>query len=121
LLLATSAFGAWRMSAYRAAEAAPLSRAAGFMAAHSPSAVYADGEWANSAGYYLRGLHKEPYYLGTGHGKGFLRPFGKVETAVKLPRACAVAAASATLPQRLVVLKPDILEMPGQAVVYCFK
>lgn len=123
LLLSTSAFGAWKMSAYRAAEAAPLPRAAGFMAAHSPAAVYADGEWANSAGYYLRALHKEPYYRAGGKGEGFIRPFGTLASAGKLAGACAVEdrAAGAALPPRLLNLKPEALELPGRAVVYCFK
>lgn len=122
LLLSTSAFGAWKMGAYRAAEAAPLAQAADFMAAHSPSAVYADGAWANSAGYYLRGLHGEPYYRVAVRQEGFVRPLNGISLAKNISGACAVAGASgAALSPLLAGLKSDVLEIPGQAVVYCFK
>lgn len=123
LLLGTSAAAAWKMNAYRAAEAAPHREVAAYLAGRSPSAVYAVDDWANSLGYYLRPGRKIPYYAQAGGEGGFIRSPEEALPAGPFPGSCLVADLSAGggLPPGLLRYKKDSLEIPGRAGVYCFK
>ncbi len=129
-LLLTSAGASWKMSAYRAAEAAPHRLLAGYFKDRSPSVIYADGEWGNSLGYYLSDKHNEPYYRKRGSADGFLRPLAVFPGP--LPGSCAVLdrpAVAATgssgelssAQQRLKPASRDFFIIPGGPEIYCFK
>lgn len=123
-LLATSALASWRMSVYRAAEAAPLRAAAAYLAVRSPSAVYAGGSWGYFLGYYERRRHREPYYLPSGSGEGFIRPLGAAPHGAGLSGTCAVAdlgPGGTGLPLFMRGLPGESMEIPGALGVYCFK
>lgn len=129
-LLLTSVGASWKMSEYRAAEAAPHRLAAGYFKDRSPSVIYADGEWRNSLGYYLRAAHREPYYRGKGAADGFIRPVGKAVLAGTFSGSCAVLGfpaagqAESTASFALRGLNPgfrDLYAVPGGPEIYCFK
>lgn len=131
-LLVTSVGAFRKMSAYRAAEAAPFRLAAEYLKSRSPSAVYANGAWGNALGYYLRDKHKEPYYRGQAAGEGFIRRLEKAWPAVPPAGSCAVTEARAGNPgdnnDRLSpdALRPgkdaaDRFEIAGAAWIYCRK
>ncbi|MDO8806542.1 MAG: glycosyltransferase family 39 protein [Elusimicrobiota bacterium] len=131
-LLLTSAGASWKMSAYRAVEAAPLKSAAGYLTGRSPSAIYADGNWGNSLGYYLREIHKQPYYRGAGAAGGFIKPLDEAASAAALSGACAVTGSSdgnspwdnsgpSPALLRLGNKPADIFIINPGAKIYCFK
>lgn len=116
VLLAGSAAASWKMSAYRRAEAAPLKAAGAYLAARGPARVFADGEWANAARYYLRSLYGEPYY-GAPDG-GSVRPLAEAAAPGRASGGCLVAGPGRRNPAAGV---GSALELPGGAAVYCFK
>lgn len=129
-LLLTSAGASWQMSGYRAAEAAPHRLAAGYFEGRSPSVIYADGEWMNSLGYYLRVGHREPYYRAKGAADGFIRPVGKAVLVGTFSGSCAVLGfpaagqAESAASSALRGLNPgfrDLYAVPGGPEIYCFK
>lgn len=130
-LLLTSVAASWKMSAYRAAEAAPHKLLASYFANRSPSVIYADGEWRNSLGYYLLAEHHEPYYGKKGAPDGFIRPVAKVTLAGVLSGSCAVLDIPVgslrgdidTLSPELRRLKAghgNLFIVPGGPEIYCF-
>lgn len=131
-LLLTSVGASWNMNVYRETEAAPLKSAAGYLTGRSPSAVYADGNWGNSLGYYLRDKHKQPYYRGAGAAGGFIKPLAEAASAAALSGACAVTGSSdGNSPGDNSGLSPALRRLeekpahifivnPG-AKIYCFK
>lgn len=123
LLLATSAAASWKMSAYRAAEAATHRRVAAWLAERSPSAVYASGAWTNSLGYYLRRRQGDPYYRRAGAPEGFVRKLETAPSEELIQGSCLVVDLSRGegLPEPLHGRKKDFMEIPGQAGVYCIK
>ena len=129
-LLLTSAGASWKMSEYRAAEAAPFRLAAEYLKERSPSAVYADGALGNSLGYYLRDKHKEPYYRGAAAGEGFIRPLAAGPSAP--PGSCIASEAPegspvndkgrlAPAPLSLEKWPGELFVVPGGTRIYCFK
>ncbi|OIO02181.1 MAG: hypothetical protein AUJ51_06895 [Elusimicrobia bacterium CG1_02_56_21] len=129
-LLLTSAGASWKMSVYRADEAAPFRLAAAYLKDRSPSAVYADGALGNSLGYYLRDRHKEPYYRGAAAGEGFIRPLAAALSAPpgsciasEVPEGSPVGDSGRPSPAPLSLEKGpgELFVVPGGARIYCFK
>ena len=129
-LLLTSIGASWKMSAYRAAEAAPHRLAAGYLKDRSPAALYVTGNWGYFLGYYLRDRHKEPYYRGAGAEDGFIQSFEKAASA-GLSGSCAVidrpeerpgetAVRMPAAPPRLKRASTEPFLVPGGPGIYCF-
>lgn len=116
LLLVTSVAASWKMRDYRHAEAEPLKAAGQYLVARSPARVFAGGDWANVARYYLRELYKEPYYGAPGGGA--VRPLAEAAALIKMQGACVIGGPGEKVPASAV---GEALELPGLAVVYCFK
>lgn len=121
-LLITSVGACWKMNAYREAEAAPYKQAAGYLRERSPAAVYADGAMGNSLGYYLRDMHKEPYYRRSSAVLGFIRPAAGLSA---LPQdsclALELTESSTAAPLSLKKGAVDFFAVPGGPRIYCFK
>jgi len=131
-LLLTSVGASWKMSAYRAEEAAPHRLAAAYLMPRSPAVLYVTGTWGYYLGYYLRDKHNEPYYRKINSPGGFIQPLEKAASAETLSGSCAVAdLPQAPVPppnrepspamRRLEKTPGDSFIVPGPAKVYCFK
>lgn len=96
--------------------------AAAYLNGRSPSAVHADGALGNSLGYYLRDMHKEPYYRRSAAPGSFIRSSAGLsalppDTCLALELNESSAAAPLSLKKGAV----EFFAAPGGPRIYCVK